>query len=458
MGHLEREEALAAARGIVERSAADETEVAIESESERFVRFADSGPTQSADRGRQRVAIRARLRTADGWSEGKATCDGLGEAQTAAALARALELARVAAPDPDLLSLEGAFEGMESVGGDTIDAATTTHPFEAKAAWVKEALDSCGASGLVPAGLASTSATAHTLVNSAGRAVHDARSRASLALTASAPGFVTGAGFADQITQRVDELDAESVFRRAIEKARGSNEARSIDPGEYAVVLEPNAVSSILLFAGYMGFGAQEVAEEASFLCGRIGKELFPAALHIADDAGNDVYTGLAFDGEGTPKQRVDLLHGGALTGPVTDAHWANKLGCANTGHALAKPNTEGPKAQNLVVAGGSQSAEQLIAGVDRGLLVTQFHYTNLIDPRELLLTGMTRNGTFLIEGGEVVGAVKNLRFTDSLVNALGRVSGIGAEREVAGALFSGEVVTPALRIDGFRFTSTSDF
>ena len=464
MNLLQRDEALAVARRLIDASEATETEVGFGSVCERFVRYADSGPTQSADRERHVVAVRARVRTDDGWCEGKATCDGLGEAETQGALERATALARVAPPDGELAPLEGEFEGMAELGGGEPDGATLAHDFADKALWVRDALKACTGEGLVPAGLAITSGQACAVVNSAGRAVYDAHSRAALSLTASARpltqggGGEGGSGFAEAITARVGELDAEAVLRRAVDKATANREPRALAAGEYTVVLEPDAVSSILLFAAYQGFGAQAVHEEASFLCGRVGQQLFPEALSIDDDAQNGVYPGLAFDGEGAPRQRVELLRRGVLTGPVTDSDWARKLGCANTGHARPKPNTAGPSPSNLVVHPGDASLEQLIAGVERGLLVTQFHYTNMIDPRDLLLTGMTRNGTFLIEGGELVGEVKNLRFTESLVNALSNVSGIGREREVAGALFAGEIVTPALRVDGFRFTSTTDF
>jgi PmbA protein len=458
MSLLQREEALAIARRLIDASEATETEVGIDLVAERFARFADSGPTQSADRERHMVAVRARVRASDGWCEGKAICDGLGEAETLGALERATALARVAPPDGQLAPLEGAYEGMDQFGGREPDAATLGHDFAAKAGWVRDALAACAEQDLVPAGLAITSGHVSCLVNSAGREVFDARSRAALSLTASAPGFDGGSGFAEAITARVGELDSEMVLRRAVEKAVCNREPRPIEAGEYTVVLEPDAVSSILLFAAYQGFGAQAVHEQASFLCGRVGEELFPQALSIDDDAQNEVYPGLAFDGEGAPKRRVELLRRGVLTGPVTDSDWARKLGIGNTGHAHPKPNTDGPSPRNLVVHAGDSSLQDLIGGVERGLLVTQFHYTNMIDPKDLLLTGMTRNGTFLIEGGEVVGAVKNLRFTESLVNALANVSGIGRDREVAGALFDGEIVTPALRIDGFRFTSTTDF
>ena len=146
------------------------------------------------------------------------------------------------------------------------------------------------------------------------------------------------------------------------------------------------------------------------------------------------------------------------LRGPVTDERWARKLGLENTGHARPQPTPHGPCASNLVVSPGRESLDQLVSGVRRGLLVSQLHYTNMIEPRELTLTGMTRNGTFLIENGEIAGSVKNLRFTETLVNALSRVSGISREREVVGALFDGEMVTPAMRIDGFCFTASTDF
>ena len=161
---------------------------------------------------------------------------------------------------------------------------------------------------------------------------------------------------------------------------------------------------------------------------------------------------------EGAPKQRVPLVLDGTPQPPVTDADWARRLERTNTGHALAKPNTDGPKATDLIVTPGNQTYEELLAGIDRGLLVTQFHYSNLIDPKDLLLTRMTRNGTFLVENGEIVCAVKNLRYTESLVNALGNLSGIGSELEVAGALFDGVLITPAMRIENFRFTSSTDF
>ncbi|HIG10336.1 MAG TPA: TldD/PmbA family protein [Planctomycetes bacterium] len=442
------------AERLIDASEADETEVSLGSGAERFVRFADSGPTQSADRNWQSVSIRARFQGDDGWREARADCDGSCEARALGALERATILARMAPPNPEARALGGAVDVREQVA----DEATASFPFEEMAPWVQMATAACTDAGLAPAGLIQCRSAEGRLVNSAGREVACSSSRAGFCLTASSPDFKTSAGFADAIHSRVGDLDAEAVVRRAVSKALAGAQPQNIEPGEYTVVLEPNAVSALLLFASYAGFGAQEVAEESSFLCGREGQQIFPESLQIADDAHNEFHPGCPYDGEGWPRQPVQLVDAGRVGTPVTDSKWAAKLGLPNTGHGLAMPNTSGPIPMNLVLSAGEQSLAELIGGVEHGLLITQFHYTNLIDPKDLLLTGMTRNGTFRIEKGEIGPAVKNLRFTESFVKAFGSITGIGSEREVAGALFEGEVICPALRIENFRFTSSTDF
>lgn len=454
MGLLTREAALEIAQGLVDSSTADETEVVIESEVDRFVRFAASGPTQNADRERHQVSIRVRIDTPDGKCEGSATCDGVDTALINGALERAVELARHAPPNPDLIPLGGPVD----VELRRPDATTLEHGFEAKADWVRTAIEACEREGLLPAGLTQTGGYARAVVNSSGRAVFAAQSRAGFALTASSPDLVGGAGFADQSAASVAELDPDDVIRRAVLKAVSSRDAQAIEPGEYTVVLEPAAVSALLLFAGYRGFGCQDVEEQSSFLCGRLGERCFSEFFSVVDDASNAFYPSIPFDFEGSPKHRVELIDRGVLKGMVTDHAWSKKLGVPNTGHGRRQPDPSGPTANSLCVQAGDRSLDELIAGVERGLLVTQFHYTNLIDPRELVLTGMTRNGTFLIENGKLTRPVKNLRFTMSMMRAWSQITGVGNELHVAGALFDGEVVTPALRIDGFRFTSTTAF
>jgi predicted Zn-dependent protease len=164
----------------------------------------------------------------------------------------------------------------------------------------------------------------------------------------------------------------------------------------------------------------------------------------------------MAFDYEGVAKQRVELVEAGVCRGVVYDAQTAARDHRASTGHGLPAPNTFGPFPINMLLAPGMASRDELIGGLDRGLLVTRFHYTNPVHPKLAIVTGMTRDGTFLVEGGKVVGPVRNLRFTQSYLKALGGVVAVGRERKTLRG-FLGAAVVPALRIEAFTFTGATE-
>jgi predicted Zn-dependent protease len=446
---LQDDHAFELLEALIAESRADETEATLECVEERFVRFAPNGPTQSADRERYQLAVRVRYeQPGGGFREARATSGSLDRAEALATLLRASTLARLAAPSPEAQPLGGPVD----VPGSAPERPTQDHSFREKAAWVERALARTEADGLLGAGLVSTLVANRTLVNSAGRRVHAARSRASFSLTAcDGPGGRGGAGTAEQIDASVDRIDADAVITRAAETALRSRGPGELAPRDWTVVLAPRAVAGLLVSAN---FGAQEYAEGRSFLCGRVGERIFPDVLRITEEPGSRGATGWSFDGEGAPVQQVDLLRDGVLVGPVTDARWAARLGRPNTGHAVPQPSSTGPTAQHLTLASGGTSLDELVGGVEHGLLVSQLHYVNVSEPRDLVLTGTTRNGTFLIRDGRIVGGVNNLRFTESLVEALTRVTGVGSEAERVGALHEWECSVPALRIEGFRFTS----
>lgn len=445
------EQLAADAQRLVESSAAPETEVTFEAEQDRFARFGPDGPTQAGDRERLTVSVRARIPREGGYAEARASAVGADPAGWRKALERSLALAQVAPTDERAVSLGGPVE-VELRSGD---AETLRHDFGSKADWIQAAVRACREHGLRPAGLAQTGGRARVLVNSAGRVALGSTSQASFALTASG---ASGSGLGSAARGRVGELDVESAIDRAVSKARAAQSPRDLPPGEYPVLLEPLAVSSALLFSAYCGFGAREVAEGESFLCGREGERVLAPGLTVTDDASAALAPGLAFDAEGSPRRPTPLVENGVLRGPVTDARYARQLGLPCTGHAGAQPSERGPAPENLVVAAGTLGDQELLRGLGAGLLVTQLHYTNLMDPRTLTLTGMTRNGTFWVEDGEVREPVKNLRFTDSLLRFLGSEGvAVGARQDVAGALFNGQVITPALGLPSLRFTSSSD-
>ena len=248
-----------------------------------------------------------------------------------------------------------------------------------------------------------------------------------------------------------------AVGRRAADKAVRSASPRAIEPGEYEVVLEPNAVSTLVGFLAYIGFGGRALTEGRSCLSGKEGQRVADPRITIYDDALSPETIGLPFDFEGTPRRRVDLIRDGVFLDGVYDRRTAKQAGKETTGHALPPPNPEGPFPLNLFMAPGEAGLEDMVAATSRGLLVTRFHYSNIVNPVESSITGMTRDGTWLIEDGEVRHPVVNLRFTQSILEALSEVSMVGRDTELASEFFFSASRVPALKIDRFRFTSRSD-
>lgn len=459
MALLEQDHAFEIADALIAASEADETEVSIECVEDRFVRFAHEGPTQSADREKYLLAVRARFAdAAGGFREARATTGALDEASALGALARAQTLARISGADPDAVPLGGQASGEDAVPGTSPSRPTQDHSFREKIAWVEEALTRAEKAGLEASGLARTSVASRSLVNSAGRRVHGATSRAGFEATCVTPGAdaeTTGGSAAGQVSRSfVDQVDAAALAEDAVGAALASRAPAPIEPGTYDVVLAPQAVSSLLAFAGSYGFGAREVALGQSFMADRSGESLFHEGLTISDDPTDGAHRGWLFDGEGTRTRPTRLIEGGRVLDPVTDARWARRLDLADTGHGRPQPCSGGPRTGHLVVAPGAASEEDLIEAVGDGLYIRQLHYVNVVEPRELVLTGLTRGGVFRIEGGRVTSGVQNLRFTESLVGALQRVIGIGAEPQRCGSLMGDELVTPALALRGFTFTS----
>ncbi|HSJ49745.1 MAG TPA: metallopeptidase TldD-related protein, partial [Actinomycetota bacterium] len=166
---------------------------------------------------------------------------------------------------------------------------------------------------------------------------------------------------------------------------------------------------------------------------------------------------GIPFDFEGVPRERVTLIDRGVFRDGVYDRRTAKQTGKNSTGHALPPPNPEGPFPLNLFMASGGSTVEEMVASVDRGLLVTRFHYTNVVHPVESTITGMTRDGTFVIRGGEIAHPVKNLRFTQSILDSLRATTTVGRETELASEFFFSASRVPALKIESFQFTGSSD-
>ena len=263
-----------------------------------------------------------------------------------------------------------------------------------------------------------------------------------------------GTGYAEAAAVDASTIDARAIGKEAAVKARSTANAVSVEPGDYPVVLEEYAVVDLLDMLGYLGFSALAVQEERSFF--EPGKRIGSDAVTIRDDGHDPAGLPLWFDYEGVAKQQVALVEAGLCRAVVHDAQTAARAGVASTGHGLPAPNPYGPFPLNMIMEPGTASRDELIGGLDRGLLVTRFHYTNPVHPKLAIVTGMTRDGTFLVEGGRIVGPVKNLRYTQSYLEALAGTVAVGSERRTLRG-FLGGVVVPAVRIDNWTFTGGTE-
>ena len=308
------------------------------------------------------------------------------------------------------------------------------------------------ADGLETAGFCSTDGVITAFANSAGQRL-TGRSTTALLDGIARTGTADGSGRA--ASARLSDLDGAAVGAEATRRARDAADAADLEPGRYEVVLGPSCVVNILTFLAIYGFNGRAVDEGRSFA--RIGETQFDASLTLADDVSHPMAVGIGFDAEGTPKLRVELVRDGVTSALVHDRRTAKALGAESTGNAIAGAGPFGAVPANLVLEPGSSSPGELVAGVGRGLLVTDFWYTRILDPRTQVVTGLTRNGVWLIEDGRIVRPVTNMRFTQSFVEALGpdQVRGIGSDLTlVGGATFgTGAYVVPSLHLASWNFT-----
>jgi len=258
-------------------------------------------------------------------------------------------------------------------------------------------------------------------------------------------------GYAQITSKRLADLDGRRVGEVAATKATSGAHPIELDPGAYEVVLEPRAVAALLLFPAYLGFNGKAHAEGTSFA--HLGEAQFDARISLWDDGTDPRSLGRPYDAEGTPKRRLDLIAEGVTVGLAHDRRSAVLAGVEPTGSSIGQESFGGYPG-DLFLAEGEETLEQLIGGVERGLLVTDLWYNRILDPKTQVVTGLTRNGLFLIEGGEVVGPVQNLRYTQSVVAALGagHVLGIGNDAQLV-SNEGGLVHVPSLRLRSWAFT-----
>lgn len=432
---------------LLARSKADQTEVLVTAADHALTRFANNAIHQNVSVRGRTLQVRAVL----GRRVGVATANAFDEEDLDRVAAEALTVAEHQPPNPDFQSLPGP---CTAPAVQAHDPAVAAYSPAARAEAVKAAIDRAAAAGATASGAFSTESSLLLVANSLGvRAAYPSTEVRFTTVVAAGD----GSGYASGVAWRLGDVNVPALSARAVEKCLAGRGPQPLPAGRYTVVLEPEAVGELLMYLAYVGFGAKAFQEGRSFMARRIGQRITGENITIVDDGLDPAGLPMPFDFEGVPKQRVTLINHGVAESVVYDTVSGGKEGRPSTGHALPASSTMGPMPWNLAIAPGEASLEQMIAQTERGLLVTRFHYTNVAERTRAVLTGMTRDGTFLIENGAIAGPIKNMRYTESVLEAFKRVDLIGAQRERVEGLLGASLV-PAMRIRDFNFSGTTDF
>ena len=435
------ERALAAAK-------ADEADAVFIATDRNISRFANSTLHQNMSEATAELTLRVIV----GGASGLAATTSFDEQEIARTADLAREAARHSRPMPGFAGLYRGSEGVPVL--PTYDEATARLAPAEKARGLRAVFDEGLAHGVEFAGSFTHGVSSVATANSHGV-------RRYTVMTSSDASFIAlserGSGFATDCARATSSIDLGALGREAIEKARlRVDSAEEIEPGPYDVILEPPAIAEVLDWLNMIAFSGQSYEDGSSFLVENLGRKVLSEQLTLTDDSIDGGFLPFPFDLEGLPRRRVTLVERGVLRTPVVDKEWADRLGLAPTANAWHLSAPEHGSAFHLSIAPGSSTREEMIRSTKLGIWVTRFNYVNgLLEPKTALMTGTTRDGTFLIRDGEVVARLPNLRWTQSMVEAFSNIDSLSRERRRVSTWYNpfGGTLVPVMKIRGWHVT-----
>ena len=443
-------------------SSSDEVEAIIAGGRSALTRFANSTIHQNVAEEGYVISIRVAMQG----KTARATTNRIDDESLKRAVQSAEQIARVQQPDPDLLPVPGPQEAKDSQLVQRHFAETAAITPESRAAAVEQIVSVAKRHKQTTAGIFSSSEILEALLNSRGMSKIHRQTSSEVSITMLAE---DSSGWQKANSPNVDNLDPKGLAEIAAEKAAGSAHPREVAAGKFTVVLEPAAVLDLIGFL-FFDFGGTALLEQRSFLNNRLSTRLFGENITIYDDVYHPLQSGASFDGEGVPRQRVTLVDKGVIRNLVYSratarriqaSEFAAQLGSVSpTGHGFPLPNEIGDAPMNIVVADGNGAAQpvnEMVASTERGIYITRLWYIREVDPYEKILTGMTRDGTFLIEKGKLAGGVRNFRFNQSLIDLLQNVETLGKSVRASGEE-SFDMVVPPMKVRNFNFTEVTKF
>jgi len=441
---------------------ATDVEVTVEGGRSALTRFANNAITQNVSEEGCEVSVRVQM----GGRTARATTNRLDDESLRRVVRQAEELARVQEEDPELLPMLTASEQGSVVELDRHCEETAAMGAGERAEHVAAMVTIAERDGLNAAGIYSCGESFEALFNSHGVARWHRQTLAEASITMQAE---DSSGWQKQNYTSAKRLDARALAEIAAQKALRSARPVELAPGKYTVILEPSAVVDLIGFLA-ADFSGLALLEQRSCLNGRLGTKLFGENISIADNVGHAEQTGAGFDGEGVARQGLRLVTNGVVgdvamsrgtAARIRRSELAEKLGDARaTGHGFSLPNEGGESAANIVfdvAPGTTKTVEEMISATGHGLLVTRLWYIREVDAYEKILTGMTRDGTFVVENGHVGRGIRNFRFNQSVIQMLQQVLDLGDPLRACGEEAI-DMVAPAMRVEGFQFTETTRF
>jgi PmbA protein len=434
------------AERVLKFSEADETEVEIDSAVDALTRFANNTIHQNVSEHTLGISVRA---VVDGRTA-RATTNKTDEESLRRVVAAAMSLARNQPENPDLLPMQGP-QKYQKVSHYFASTVSATPQDRARA--VTRVCKMAEEGKQTAAGIFTTGYVRNLLVNSKGLSARHDHTRAEFSVTILEE---NSSGWAKANSPDILNIDPDALFESASEKAAGSRKPRELEPGHYTAILEPAAVLDFVGFIFY-DFAGTAVLDKRSCFNDRMGKNIFGENVTLWDDVYHPLQVGAPWDGEGFPRQKVLLVDRGVPKNLVYARATAKKLKAKPTGHGFTLPNEYGEAPMNLVFGGGDKSVDDMIRSTERGILVTRFWYIREVEPYEKVLTGMTRDGTFLVQNGRVTGGIRNFRFNQSIIEALAKVEMLGVPVRATGEE-SFEMVVPPMKIRDFHFSEVTKF
>lgn len=445
---LTKTEAQNLCQKVLKRSGNNDAELILMVEDNALTRFANNTIHQNV----AELNLKLTLRILAGKRSGLAATNRTDEAALDELADHALANAEASSEDPDFIGLA---EPAEFAQVDTFDQSTAEFSPEQRANEVGVVCRLAKEKELNASGAFSTGKSEIAIANTQGVFAYHVSTQSDFQTVVMSD---DSSGRAHASDWQVSAIPVETLGKEALNKADRGRNPQNIEPGDYTVVLDPYVTYDLVQMLNLTGMGARSVLEGRSWMNDRMGKEAMSPLVTIWDDGTDPNGLPLPFDFEGVPKQKVEIVTAGTIKGPVYDRSTAHQAQVASTGHALPPEfYMYTPRATNLFMAPGDSSVADMISSTERGLYITRFWYTRPVHPRDAVITGMTRDGVFMIENGELTFPVKNLRFTQSYVQALAEVAAVSRDTRLQLSDYGNIAVrVPALKIKSFNFTGST--